>query len=145
MLGSQKKIFANPEKMSVCVAENKTSKHFSFQGVYAYIPAGQILGNGRFVSGTISAIGAVCVQFWYFKSKGGELNVYVRQGGYDYGVDYINSKCGKNVESIDWGDKGTNVSAAFSIIPDQTANADNPFCPEVFVVVRSWSFSSVPW
>ena len=58
-------------------------------GGYAYIPAGQQSGNTRYVSNTINTAEAVCIQFYYFKTTGGIINTYIRQNGFDYGVDYI--------------------------------------------------------
>lgn len=58
------------------------------------MPAGAS-GNARYVSPTITTTQAVCVEFYYFKTAGGSINVYVRQNGFDYGLDFVDSKCSR--------------------------------------------------
>ena len=63
-----------------------------FLGIHAYVPPGVTSGNVRYISNTITTSGAMCIQFYYFKSTAGVINIYLRQNGFDYGVDYIDGK-----------------------------------------------------
>ena len=84
-------------------------------GIYAYIPPGVMTGNARYVSNTINTADAVCIQFYYFKSTGGTINVYLRQNGFDYGVDFIDSKCYRRVYSIQFS--GMILAREFAAFP----------------------------